>query len=378
MSIARQLGIAIGDLPSGPIGDITDVAGVTVGHTTIMTGEGPLRRGIGPVRTGVTVVMPGSSTPWDTPLPAGAHRLNGNGEMTGLAWLDDGGFLATPIAITNTHSVGVVRDALIDYEWDHRDPAALAWSMPVVGETYDGVLNDINGFHVSADHVHQAIDAAGPGPIDQGAVGGGTGMICHEFKGGIGSASRRLPDEAGGFTVGALVQANHGRRASLRVDGYQVGRLLSPDVVPSAYDGLSDELPGMGSIIVIIATDAPLLPVQCQRLARRATIGVARTGGGTDESSGDLFLCFSTGNIGRYPPHDYRDPGPVSVAIDMVVNAHLSALFDAVADSVEEAIVNALLSARTTVGRDGRIAHGLSGDVLLDALSQCGWRPPDH
>jgi D-aminopeptidase len=367
---SQHLGLIVGELESGPNGDITDVDGVEVGHTTLASGEGSLVRGVGPVRTGVTVILPGSRTPWETPIPAGGHRLNGNGEMTGMAWLDDGGFLSTPIALTNTHSVGIVRDALIAYEWEHRGDDQLAWSMPVVGETYDGVLSDINGFHVAADHVHQAIANAATGPIDQGAVGGGTGMICHEFKGGIGSASRKLPKEAGGWTVGALVQANHGRRSTLRVGGRPVGQRLSAERVPSAYADLFEDPPGTGSIIVVLATDAPLLPLQCQRVARRATIGLARTGGGTEESSGDLFLCFATGNLGRYPKHEYTDPGPLSIELSMVVNAHLTALFEAAADSVEEAIVNALLAAETTTGRDGRITYGLDSALLLKAMGE--------
>jgi D-aminopeptidase len=364
-----DLGITIGAFSSGPHNDITDVAGVEVGHTTILRGDGRLERGSGPVRTGVTVIMPATRRPWEQPIAAGAHRLNGNGEMTGLAWLDDGGMLATPIATTNTHSVGVVRDALVAYEGQHRADSEIAWSMPVVGETYDGLLSDINGFHVTADHVHEAIDRASSGPVDLGAVGGGTGMICHEFKGGIGSSSRRLPDSLGGWTVGALVQANHGRRDTLRVDGRPVGKHLGTGRIPSPFDTLFDDPPGTGSIIAIVATDAPLLPIQCQRLARRATVGVARTGGATEEASGDLFLCFSTGNLGRYPAGNYVQPGPLTVELATVVNAHLTPLFDAVADAVEEAIVNALLGATTTIGRDGHTAHALTPDDLLAALA---------
>lgn len=372
---AWNIGIRTGTFHPGRHNDITDVAGVEVGHNTIVHGNGPLERGVGPARTGVTVIMPGSRRPWDQPIPAGAHRLNGNGEMTGLAWLDDGGMLGAPIATTNTHSLGVVRDALVAYEWDHRPDTDIAWSMPVVGETWDGVLSDINGFHVSADHVRQAIDSASSGPIELGAVGGGTGMICHDFKGGIGSASRVLPADLGGWTVGAIVQANHGRRETLRVDGRPVGIHLTIDHIPSPFSTLFDNPPGTGSIIAVIATDAPLLPVQCQRLARRATVGVARTGGATEEASGDLFLCFSVGNIGRYPRANYTNPGPLTIDLQTVVNAHLTPLFDAVADTVEESIINALLNAATTTGSGGLTAHGLTPDHLRAALSTTGWHP---
>jgi D-aminopeptidase len=372
---AWELGIRIGSFAPGPNGDITDVAGVEVGHTTIVAGDGPLVRGQGPVRTGVTAIWPGTRLPWLQPVPAGSHRLNGNGEMTGLTSLDDGGLLATPLAITNTHSVGVVRDALVAYEWRDRPDHDLAWSMPVVGETYDGVLSDINGFHVTAAHADAALAAASAAAVPLGAVGGGTGMICHEFKGGIGSASRALPADLGGWTVGALVQANYGRRSTLRVDGVPVGRVLTTEVVPSPFASLLDEPEGLGSIIVVLATDAPLSSLQCQRVARRATVGLARVGGGTDEASGDIFVCFATGNQGREPGPNYADPGPLTVETASVVNAHLSAVFEAAADAVEDAILNALLAAETTTGRDGITAYGLDADLLLATMRAAGWRP---
>src|SRR5918999_3184050 len=255
---ARELGIRVGDLSPGPQNAITDVEGVRVGHSTIVRGEGPLVVGEGPVRTGVTVVCPREGLARDEPVFAGSHTFNGNGEMTGLEWIREAGILATPVAITNTHSVGVVRDALVRAEMEARTGEDY-WCLPVVAETYDGTLNDINGQHVTAEHVFEALASASTGPVEEGSVGGGTGMICHEFKGGIGTASRLLPEEDGGWTVGALVQANYGRRDMLRVDGAPVGRVLSTERVPSPYED-GDALAENGSIIVILATDAPLLP----------------------------------------------------------------------------------------------------------------------
>src|SRR5580700_2933914 len=303
---AREAGIVIGEGTPGPNNAITDVAGVRVGHTTLIEGDGRLEVGRGPVRTGVTVILPPGRL-WSEPLFAGAHRLNGNGELTGLEWVRESGMLTTAIALTNTHSVGVVRDALIAHELQERGPQpGYWWSLPVVGETWDGMLNDINGFHVKPAHVHEAIAKAGAGRVPEGSVGSGTGMICHGFKGGIGTASRVRPAEEGGYTVGVLVQANHGRRERFAVNGAPVGRELGPGEIPLPGENpLSAELPlpgaaplpeGSGSIIVIVATDAPLLPMQCARLAQRAGLGVARTGGVGEHSSGDLFFCFATGN----------------------------------------------------------------------------------
>jgi D-aminopeptidase len=270
---ARDVGIIVGHLPPGPNGAITDVEGVRVGHSTIVRGEGPLVVGEGPVRTGVTVVCPRESLAREDPVFAGSHRLNGNGEMTGLEWIRESGVLTTPVAITNTHSVGVVRDALIAVELEARTDEY--WCLPVVAETFDGTLNDINGQHVREEHVREALSGARGGPVEEGSVGGGTGMICHEFKGGIGTASRRLTDEEGGWTVGALVQTNYGRRSLLRVDGAPVGRVLTTEHIPSPFE--ERESPAQkGSIIVILATDAPLLPHQCDRLAQRASIGLGR------------------------------------------------------------------------------------------------------
>jgi D-aminopeptidase len=376
---ARDLGIVIGQLPAGPLDAITDVEGVLVGHATIRR-DGPSEVGSGPVRTGVTVVRPRAVEAWREPVFAGYHRLNGNGEMTGLPWIEEAGVLASPIALTNTHSVGVVRDELVAMEVAERGTGEVAWSLPVVSETWDGWLNDINGQHVRGAHVREAYGAAAGGPVVEGAVGSGTGMICHDLKGGIGTASRVLPDDLGGWTVGALVQANHGGRFRLCVDGYPVGRVLDDSVVPGAYStGRDVAAPGAppagtGSIVVVLATDAPLLPDQCRRLAQRATIGVARTGGGVEDSSGDLFLAFATGNSG-IPIVDYAAQTVPSIALRSVTHPYMTGLFRAAADAVEEAIVNCLLAAVTTDGWAGRTAFGVGADRLVAALRQVGWQP---
>jgi D-aminopeptidase len=376
----RDLGLAVGDGTPGQHNAITDVAGVLVGHTTLISGTGPLLPGRGPVRTGVTVIRPVPGYVRETPLCAGVHTLNGNGELTGTAWLSESGLLTTPIGLTNTHSVGVVRDALaaIDARLGRARTAgqALFWSMPVVGETYDGILNDIEGAHIRPEHVEAAFNDAAPGQVPEGSVGGGTGMICHEFKGGIGTASRVLPaeageaGEAGGWTVGVLVQANHGARADLRVDGVPAGRFLPRTAVPAPDDYLpARPAPaGAGSIIVVIATDAPVLGDQCRRLAQRASIGLGRAGGGTSDSSGDIFLAFSTGNTAT--PPEYFRPGSASAPIELraLPHEHLSALFAAVAEATEEAILNALLSAGDMTGRDGITAHGLTPQALGQAF----------
>ncbi len=362
----RDLGITVGQLVPGPLNAITDVEGVRVGAVTIVRGDGPLVVGQGPVRTGVTVIVPHAGIAGEA-LFAGCHRLNGNGELTGLEWVRESGTLTTPVAITNTHSVGIVRDALALADAALHPQLGSYWSLPVVGETYDGTLNDINGAHVTAAHVHEALASASDGPVPEGNVGGGTGMICHEFKGGTGTASRRLPADAGGWTVGALVQANHGDRSRLTVDGVPVGLEIGTDVVPSPYDEPRDA----GSIIVVLATDAPLLPHQCERLAQRAGLGIARAGGAGAHSSGDLFLCFSTGNRGRL--HSYKDelPGTV-VGIDMLPDTAITPLFWAAIESTEEAILNALCAAETTTGIDGVTAHALPHDRLLEAMAKYG------
>jgi D-aminopeptidase len=331
---ARELGIEIGDGAPGTLNAITDVAGVRVGQTTLIMGND--------VRTGVTVVVPPEQA-----LFAGSHRLNGNGELTGLAWVRESGFLTTPVALTNTHSVGVVRDALCKASRGTGD-----WSLPVVGETWDGLLNDINGFHVRAEHVFEALEAASGGAVAEGNVGGGTGMICHGFKGGIGTASR-LADE---YSVGVLVQANHGRRSRLQVNGVAVGRELGPERIP-----LPPRPGGGGSIIVIAATDAPLLPHQCERLAQRSALGVARTGGAGENSSGDLMLAFATGNS------ELAGSGE-TVPLTMLSNERIDALFYAVIEATEEAIVNALLAAETMTGKGGT-AHRLDPDALAAVMA---------
>jgi D-aminopeptidase len=359
----RDLGIGVGFGTPGPLNAITDVPGVRVGHATIVRGDGALAVGSGPVRTGVTVVRPRPGPAWAEPAFAGSHRLNGNGELTGLEWIREAGLLTSEIAITNTHSVGVVRDALCAVERDERGPGT-AWSLPVVGETWDGMLNDVDGQHVTAGHLCEALAAARAGPVAEGAVGGGTGMICHELKGGIGTASRVLERDAGGFTVGVLVQANHGRRSHLCCDGTPIGRVLGPERIP--LPGAAE--PGAGSIIVVVATDAPLLPGQCERLAQRATIGIARAGGGTQDSSGDLFLCFATGNRGL-PTLGSSAKAPLTSDVRTVSNPYMTPLFDAVAESTEEAILNALLAAETMTGRDGITAYALEPAMLLEALA---------
>jgi D-aminopeptidase len=325
----RDLGLSLGDLEPGRLNAITDVEGVLVGHTTLIEGED--------VRTGVTVVVPPHQ------VFAAPHRLNGAGEMTGLEWVRESGVLTTPVAITNTHSVGIVRDAVV--EWSQRRADAPAWDLPVVAETYDGFLNDINRFHVTREHVFRALESAASGPVEEGSVGGGTGMICHGFKGGIGTASR----QAGEWVVGVLVQANHGRRARLLIDGVPVGRELGTEHIPgpTAPDG---------SIIVVCATDAPLLPHQCSRLAQRTALGVARTGGAGENSSGDLMLAFSTGNE------------PPAEQVRMVADERIDALFYAAIEATEEAIVNAMLAAETMTGYRGNTVHALDHDALVGVM----------
>lgn len=349
---ARDLGVVIGEHPTGPHNAITDVAGVRVGHSTLQ-GEG--------INTGVTVVVPHDDI-WTEPVFAGSHRLNGSGELTGLEWIRESGELTSPIGLTNTHSVGVVRDALVSEQVLVRGDG-LYWSLPVVGETYDGLLNDINGFHVTPEHVRAALESASAGPVSEGNVGGGTGMICHGFKGGIGTASR----VSRGYTVGALVQANHGRRERLRINGVPVEQpsVALPDY-PPRYQ------PGSGSIIVIVATDAPLLPHQCTRLAQRASLAVARLGGSGEQYSGDLMLAFSTGNRG-IPPYAWDEDVDVDrceIALRMIAPQLMTRLFDLTIEATEEAIVNALVAAQTVTGHRGYTAHALDHHLLTSALQE--------
>lgn len=361
----RDLGIRIGRGTPGRFNAITDVAGVRVGHHTLDVDAGDAS-----VHTGVTVIEPRAGRAHDDPCFAGVHVLNGNGDATGLEWIREAGLLTTPIAYTNTHSVGVVRDALIAAEREYRD-GRLYWCMPVVLETFDGLLNDIWGQHVRAEHAQRALAAARPGPVEEGCVGGGAGMICHEFKGGIGTASRVLDAREGGWTVGALVQANYGRRDALRVDGYAVGAALADVHSPFRAPEPVGE-PGMGSIVVTLATDAPLLPHQCTRLAQRASVGLSRVGGGTENSSGDLFVAFATGNHGL-PAANYDHVGEPTTAIRMVNNDHMSALFVAAAEAVEEAIVNVLVAATDLDARGARV-EALGGARLVATLRELGWR----
>ena len=349
---ARDLGITIGRGAPGRWNAITDVAGVRVGHTTLIEGEA--------VRTGVTVLFPHDADPATDPVFAGCHRLNGNGELTGLEWVRESGFLTSPIALTNTHSVGVVRDALIAEAVRRGAVGDDAWSLPVVGETWDGSLNDINGFHVRPEHVFEAIARAGSGPVAEGNVGGGTGMICHEFKGGIGTASRVLPPDEGGYTVGALVQANYGDRERFRVDGVAVGESIGPERIPVVQERRQET----GSIIVVLATDAPLLAHQCERIAQRAGLGVARAGGSGANSSGDIFIAFATANRGLYGPGEH--------AVTMLGNESITPLFWAAIESTEEAIVNAVVAAETMTGKDGATAHALSHDLLVEVMQAAG------
>jgi len=355
---ARDLGVPFDGAP-GPLDAITDVAGVEVGHSTIVRGDGALHVGEGPVRTGVTAVLPRGRNDTD-PVFAGWFSLNGNGEMTGTTWVEESGFLDGPVMITNTHSVGVVRDAVI--AWRVRqgtpDPEGYWWSLPVVAETWDGWLNDINGFHVKPEHAFAALDSARGGAVAEGAVGGGTGMICHEFKGGIGTSSRRLAPADGGATVGVLVQCNYGLREQLRIAGVPVGREIPED---PAYASASPPGGEVGSIIIVVATDAPLLPHQLKRLARRAALGLARDGSVSGNGSGDIFIAFSTANA-----HASRTEG--AAALTMLSNDRMDPLFNATVEATEEAIVNALVAADTMTGRDGHRAIALPHARLREVL----------
>ena len=359
---ARDLGITLGELPPGRLNAITDVEGVRVGHSTLIRGEA--------VRTGVTVILPHDGDPAASPVFAGAHTLNGNGEMTGLEWIREGGTLISPIGLTNTHSVGIVHHALVGARVGQApDEGHPRWSLPVVAETWDGYLNDIDGRHVTEDDALAALAAAVGGPVKEGNVGGGTGMKAFGFKAGIGTASRVVAEEHGGFTVGALVQANFGRRERLMIDGVPVGREIPPSEIP----GPDRRAQGGSSIIVVLATDAPLLPHQCRRLAQRATMGVARTGGGGEHDSGDIFLAFATGNR-NLRAEDHADA--LTRDLVMLDDDHITALFWAGIEATEEAIVNSLLAAETMTG-NGVTFHALPADRLLEILRRYGRLPAD-
>lgn len=360
-SRARDLGIVIGTYASGPLNAITDVAGVKVGHTTLIAGQGPLKPGLGPVRTGVTVVIPRDDV-WHKKVPAGSFVLNGTGEMTGLAWVSEAGFLGYPIALTNTLNVPRVANGLMTWMIGHYPEIGITDDTltPVVAECDDGRLNDIQGRHVSEADVVAALDSATSGPVKEGTVGAGTGMVSYGFKGGIGSASRKLPDKEGGYTVGVLVNANHGRRPELIVAGVPVGRIY--DASSSAAARAVQPGQSEGSIIIVVATDAPLDSRQLTRLAKRAALGLARTGSTARHGSGDFILAFSTANI---IPHYPADP---TFSLTQLSDAHINPVITATVEATEEAILNALTMATTVVGRDGYKAEAISLERLREIL----------
>jgi L-aminopeptidase/D-esterase-like protein len=349
---ARDLGVPFDGTP-GPLNAITDVKGVEVGHTTLISGDGPLKVGVGPVRTGVTAILPRGKDSRDTVF-AGWFTLNGNGEMTGTTWVEDSGFLDGPVMITNTHSVGVVRDAVIAWRVKHAPPDedGYSWSLPVVAETADDDLNDMNGFHVKPEHAFHALDTAHAGPVEEGSVGGGTGMICNEFKGGIGTSSRVLDAKYGGYTIGVLVQCNYGLRSQLRIAGVPVGREI-PDHTVRNDD--------VGSIIVVVATDAPLIPTQLKRVARRVSLGLSRDGSFASDGSGDIFIAFSTANPGAGGAKGIKH-------LEMLPNQRLNPIFLATVQATEEAIVNAMVAAETMKGINGFEVIGLPHDKLREVL----------
>jgi L-aminopeptidase/D-esterase-like protein len=358
---ARDLGVPFDGTP-GPLNAITDVAGVTVGHTTLIFGEGKLEVGKGPVRTGVTAVFPRGKDVNDMGVFAGWWSLNGNGEMTGTTWVEESGVLTGPVMITNTHSVGVVRDAVIQWTVAHRKvgPDDDWWSLPVVAETWDGWLNDINGFHVKPEDAFHAMDTSHGGPVEEGAVGGGTGMICNGFKGGIGTSSRKLSENDGGYTVGVLVQCNYGSRQNFRVAGVPVGREI-PSEDPYAF--APDDITERGSIIVIVATDAPLLPHQLKRLARRVSLGLGRDGSISGNGSGDIFIAFSTANMGAATGNHLVD-------LKMLPNDRLNPVFAATVEATEESIINAMVAATSMTGIENHHVSALPHDQLRAILKK--------
>jgi L-aminopeptidase/D-esterase-like protein len=360
---ARDLGIPFEGTP-GPFNAITDVAGVTVGHTTLIAGSGKLQVGHGPVRTGVTAVLPRGQDSLSNPVFGAWFSQNGNGEMTGTTWVEESGFLEGPVMITNTHSVGVVRDAVIQWRVAHAgaDATGYFWSLPVVAETWDGWLNDINGFHVKPEHAVQALDRAHDGAVEEGSVGGGTGMICNGYKGGIGSSSRRLDAKDGGYTIGVLVQCNYGTRNNLRIAGVPVGREIP---APEPYAFMTSDLVERGSIIVVVATDAPLLAHQLKRLARRVTLGLGRNGSISGNDSGDIFIAFSTANSGAAASAHVVD-------LKMLPNDSLDPVFRATVEATEEAIVNALVAAQDMIGIDGHRVIALPHAALRAVLKKYG------
>lgn len=373
---ARDLGIPFEGTP-GPLNAITDVAGVEVGHTTLISGTGRLVVGKGPVRTGVTAIIPRGKKTFD-PVFAAWFPLNGNGEMTGTTWIRESGFLEGPILITNTHSVGVVRDATID--WEIKNGRKFLFTYPIVAETYDGVLNDINGFHVKPQHVFAALDGATSGRVAEGNVGGGTGMLCNGFKGGIGTSSRVI-QSAGGYTVGVLVQCNYGSRRNLRITGVPVGlEFPQPAICKTGSEPPSQDFlrgmprceqqgafverpqPELGSIIIVVATNAPLLPHQLDRLVKRAALGLGRQGSIASNSSGDIFVAFSTANPGAAAAN------PDTVTLKMLPNEHIDSLFHATVQATEEAVTNAMLAAETMTGADDVKAYAIPHDRLREIM----------
>jgi D-aminopeptidase len=351
---ARDLGVPFDGTP-GTYNAITDVKGVEVGHTTLISGSGKLVVGQGPVRTGVTAVLPRGKDSTD-PVFGAWFTLNGNGEMTGTTWLEDSGFLDGPVMITNTHSVGVVRDAVIAWRVKKAPPDqnGYDWSLPVVAETYDGDLNDINGFHVKPEHAWHALDTAHGGMVEEGNVGGGTGMVCNEFKGGIGTSSRVLDAKYGGYTVGVLVQCNYGWRSQLRIAGVPVGIEIQENKVRDN---------DVGSIIIVVATDAPLIPTQLRRLVRRAALGLGRDGSYSGDGSGDIFVAFSTANPGASNSKGVRQ-------ISMLPNEQLNPLFLGTVQATEEAVVNAMVAAETMKGINDFEVIALPHDRLREVLKK--------
>jgi len=350
---ARDLGVPFDGTP-GQLNAITDVKGVEVGNTTLISGNGPLKVGVGPVRTGVTAILPRGKDSNDAVFGAWFTE-NGAGEMTGTIWLEDSGFIDGPVMITNTHSVGVVHDAVIAWKVKHGpDQEDYWWSAAVVAETWDGYLNDINGFHVKPEDAFHALDTAHAGPVEEGNVGGGTGMICNDFKGGIGTASRALSAEDGGYTVGVLVQCNYGDRDQLRIAGVPVGREIQDDK-RRKKDG--------GSIIVVVATDAPLIPTQLKRVAKHVTLGLGRAGSYAGNGSGDIFIAFSTANPGAISPKRLRQ-------LTMLPNDDLDPIFLATVQATEEAVINAMVAAETMTGINNRTVIALPHDRLREVLKK--------
>ncbi len=356
---ARDLGVPFDGAP-GPFNAITDVKGVEVGHTTLISGSGPLKVGVGPVRTGVTAILPRGKSNVADPVFAGWFSLNGNGEMTGTTWVEESGFLDGPVMITNTHSVGVVRDAVIQWRIQHGPPdeSGYWWSLPVVTETWDGELNDTNGFHVKPEHAFHALDLAHGGPVEEGNVGGGTGMICSEFKGGIGTASRVVKIKDTNYTVGVLVQCNYGVRSQLRIAGAPVGKEIQDGASREQYQNKD-----IGSIIIVVATDVPLVGQQLKRLARRAALGLGRNGSFSGDGSGDIFIAFSTANPGAGKPTGVHQ-------ISMLANDELDPVFLATVQATEEAIINALVAAEDMTGINEKKVLALPHDRLREVLTK--------